>query len=233
MLVSIIIPVYNGEKYLRECIDSALTQSYQPAEVIVVDDCSTDETWQIIESYGDKIAKYRHAGNANKGTAAALNTGIRASKGEFIRWLSADDVMLPNGLSKVFTWLNERNESVEDSIFYTSYDIIAQDGSLIKKKLASQKPASKLWTGYFGNGSTTLIHKKVFEKVGLFDETLPHTEDLEFWLRATMLHGIQLKCITAFTIQYRVHPDQLSKVPGLMGSLNEQIRQKIKDQMKL
>ena len=88
-LVSIIIPVYNGEKYMREAIDSALNQTYKNIEVIVVNDGSKDNTDEIALSYGDKIRYFK---KENGGVSTALNLGIKEMKGEYFCWLSHDDV---------------------------------------------------------------------------------------------------------------------------------------------
>jgi glycosyltransferase involved in cell wall biosynthesis len=87
--VSIIIPVYNGEDFLSQAINSVLAQTYQNIEVIVVDDGSTDGTRQIIESYGKKIIAIH---KSNGGVASALNVGIQHATGEYIAWLSHDDI---------------------------------------------------------------------------------------------------------------------------------------------
>ena len=96
-LVSIIIPVYNGSNYVKEAIDSALAQTYKNIEVIVVNDGSTDNTEKIVKSYGDKI---RYFYKENGGVASALNLAIENSKGEYISWLSHDDVYYPNKIQE-------------------------------------------------------------------------------------------------------------------------------------
>ena len=92
-LVSIVIPVYNGSNYMREAIDSALAQTYERVEVIVVNDGSTDDTEQIALSYGERIRYFR---KENGGVSSALNLGIKEMKGEYFSWLSHDDVYTPD-----------------------------------------------------------------------------------------------------------------------------------------
>ena len=92
-LVSIVIPVYNGSNYMREAIDSALAQSYERVEVIVVNDGSTDDTEQIALSYGERIRYFR---KENGGVSSALNLGIKEMKGEYFSWLSHDDLYTPD-----------------------------------------------------------------------------------------------------------------------------------------
>ena len=91
--VSIIIPVYNGEKYIAQSIESALNQTYKNIEVIVVNDGSSDNTEKIVLEYGDKIKYIR---KENGGVASALNVGIKNMTGDFFSWLSHDDLYYPN-----------------------------------------------------------------------------------------------------------------------------------------
>ena len=108
-LVSIIIPVYNGSNYMREAIDSALAQTYQNTEVIVVNDGSNDDgaTDEIARSYGDKI---RYFIKENGGVSSALNLGIRMMKGDYFSWLSHDDVYTPAKLEKQIALLADHGD---------------------------------------------------------------------------------------------------------------------------
>ena len=227
--VSIIIPVYNGEKYLKEAIDSAINQTYDDIEVIVCDDYSTDTTRDIILSYGDKIIWL--GWNVNNGTAFALNQGIENASGDYIKWLSADDVLLPDAIENMIKQIEFEGWDEERCIFYTHYHIIDKEGMYLRdfEEPEDHKRGFSLWDRFYGNGSTTLIHKSVFEKCGLFDESLRHSEDYEFWLRATQLYGIHLALIPIFTINYRNHPDQLTNKIG--GTLDKQIKDSIRKRL--
>ena len=98
MRVSIVIPIYNAEKYLRECIESALNQKYEDIEVIAVNDGSKDNSLKILEEYSDRI---NIISKKNGGTASALNLGIKNMTGEWFKWLSADDVLYPNAIEEL------------------------------------------------------------------------------------------------------------------------------------
>ena len=104
--VSIVIPVYNGANFLREAIESALAQTYENIEVIVVNDGSTDSgtTEEIARSYGDRL-RYYH--KENGGVASALNFGIREMRGEYFSWLSHDDVYYPNKVETQIQYLKK------------------------------------------------------------------------------------------------------------------------------
>ncbi len=223
VLVSIIIPVFNGESYIREAIESALAQPH--CEVIVVNDGSTDQTATICMEYDDIKYYYKE----NGGTASALNVGIHFANGEYIKWLSADDVLLGNAIASMIGYIGLHDTDPENTIYYTNYHIINSRGDFKSDFKEPGHDSDKLWQFFFGNGSTTLIHKEIFQKIGDFDSGLPHSEDYEFWLRATMLHGIKMQLIPIFTINYRNHPDQLTHKVG--GKLDKVIKQAIRKRM--
>jgi len=223
VLVSIIIPAYNVEKYIKQAIDSALNQTLDKKkyEVIVVDDGSTDKTWEIMkQSEADVITR----SDVNRGVAATLNEGICSAKGKWIKWLSADDVMLPNCLETLMKYVTDK-----DCIYYTHYGIIDQNGKHKRNLKEPVRNESDLWKFFYGNGSSSIIHRSVFDTCGYFDESLPHSEDYEFWLRATQIFGIRLRLIPEYTILYRNHPDQLTHKVG--GTLDAKIKDKIKSQL--
>jgi GT2 family glycosyltransferase len=116
-----------------------------------------------------------------------------------------------------------------NTIYYTNYHVIDHRGIFLHDFKEPGHPEEMLWNFFFGNGSTTLIHSEIFEKIGNFDAGLPHSEDYEFWLRATMLHGIKMKLIPLFTLNYRQHPDQLTNKIG--GTLDKAIKEGIKLRM--
>jgi len=211
--------VYNGEKYLRECIESALTQD---CEVIIVDDGSTDGTYKIIKEF-DYIP---HIYQDNRGTASALNLGIKYASKDWIHWLSADDVLYSNTVEFMLKFCTSK-----DKIYYTNYDIIDENSNIIgefiepieRNNRTKEERFVELLGNYYGNGSSTMIHKDVFRHIGGFNESLKHSEDYDFMLKA-MSHGYDMHLIPYKTLMYRRHPDQLSNKVG--GSLNEFIRSK-------
>lgn len=237
VLVSVIIPVYNGVKFIRDAVYTALNQSlaYPEFEVVVVDDGSTDDSWgavALIRSMNE--GRVQLIRKENGGPASALNTAIGAAKGEWIKWLSADDMMYPGCLEDLL-WHIDKPEfkangfDPKNTIYYTDYDIINEEGKVIGEFIESDRPIDDLWKLFFGNGSSSFIHKSVFDKCGLFDDNLPHSEDYEFWLRATMLHDIKMKRIPVKTIRYRRHPSQLTNKVG--GSLDKQIKDSIRTRL--
>ena len=148
-LVSVIIPTYNRAKYLRQCIESALSQDYPNIEVIVVDNGSinsTSETPQILASFGNKIKCLKEE---KKGTSAARNKGLRAARGEFIAFLDDDDFYLPGKISLSVRKLQE-DHSV--SLVYTDYVRVNTKG-IITKTVKINHPPSEEFLWIFLKGS--------------------------------------------------------------------------------
>lgn len=131
-LVSIIIPVYNGSNYLGECIDSALAQTYDPIEVIVVNDGSTDggKTASIARMYGDRI---RYIEQVNGGVSSALNRGIEAMEGEFFSWLSHDDLYAPRKIEAQIETFRRENLDPKRTILVTGTRFIGEFGEHIRR----------------------------------------------------------------------------------------------------
>jgi glycosyltransferase involved in cell wall biosynthesis len=207
-LVSIIIPVYNGENYLREAIDSALAQTYKPIEVIVINDGSQDKTEDIALSYGKKI-KYFFKPNA--GGASALNMGIKKMQGDYFSWLSHDDLYRQDKIERQMGALVHTPKR----IVYSDYIAIDKNGNhLAEIDIARLYSYTDLTFGLFPvlrqllSGCSLLIHKSHFERVGVFNENLYATPDYDLWFR--MLKGQRLIYINEALIMSREHKAQVT-----------------------
>lgn len=215
MKVSIVIPVYNAEKFLEECINSCLKQTYQNIEIIGVDDGSTDNSASILDRFSGHVKVIK---KENGGTPSALNAGIKVMNGEWFKWLSADDVLYENAIEVLVNEAISQGEGAKSCIFYSSYDLIDENSNLIGEfieqdynKVDSMKRKTILLDHYYGNGSTSLIHKSVFDRHGLFDESIGFKEDYEFWLRCCVLNNCNLFLIQKKLAKYRIHPTQLTR----------------------
>lgn len=182
-LVSIIIPVYNGSNYMREAIDSALAQTWKNVEVLVVNDGSNDfgKSREVALSFGNRI---RYFEKENGGVSTALNLGIKEMKGEYVSWLSHDDVYYPE---KVAIQVDELLRIGQDVILYGDFDIIDLNsrkiGSFVSGSVSPREFRRLLVGRGPVHGCTTLIPCRCFERVGLFDETLRTSQDYDFWFR--------------------------------------------------
>ena len=128
MKVSIIIPVYNTEKFLSECIDSAINQTYENIEIIAVNDGSTDNSKKILEKYFSKI---KIINKPNGGTPSALNAGIKIMTGEWFKWLSADDIMKKNCVETLIKKTEELDKDANNCIFYSNFEYIDEKSNVI------------------------------------------------------------------------------------------------------
>jgi glycosyltransferase involved in cell wall biosynthesis len=208
-LVSIVIPTYNRADLLPQAIQSALNQTYENTEIIIVDDGSTDDTPDLCRKYAGE-SRVRYIRKRNGGIGSALNTGISAMKGEWFKWLSSDDYLQPEAVELLL----RKAHDVNGKIIYSSYRVVDAKNEVIDFCPEYQRSyldfVAHLVRAHIGNGSSILIHRSVFEKVGLFDESLKSGEDYEFWLRACLLHKYRFHCLQAFVLNYRKHQKQLS-----------------------
>ena len=207
-LVSIIIPVYNGSNYMKEAIDSALSQTYEHIEIIVVNDGSIDDTEKIAKSYGDKI---RYFSKENGGVASALNLAIKEAKGEYISWLSHDDVYYPN---KVLTQIGILS-SIEDknTILLSDIEMINSKSEITGKRVLSELyPKKRINNSLFlllngmVHGCTLLIKRSIFFEFNLFDESLMTVQDYSLWFN--IFKKYKTYYVDKILIQSREHPDR-------------------------
>ena len=210
-LVSIVIPVYNGSNYVREAIDSALEQTYDNIEILVVNDGSTDNTEKIVKTYGEKL---RYFYKENGGVATALNLGIKEAKGEYISWLSHDDMYYPNKIENQISYLKKFKDN-KKIILYSDYYVIDLVSNNSHEYVMHQNlDDSGTKTGNLKllfkadlHGCSLLIPKECFEKVGYFDEKLKTTQDYDLWFKF-IDQGYLFKYVNKTLISTRRHPMQ-------------------------
>ena len=207
-LVSIVIPIYNGTNYMREAIDSALAQTYKNIEVIVVNDGSTDSTEEIAKSYGDKI---RYFAKENGGVSTALNLAIKNSRGEYISWLSHDDVYYPEKIERQIKEFSRLNDSAV--VLFSDYEFMNDRSEIIgpmalNHRMLEMKPEYSLLRGCI-NGITLLIPKKAFEEYGEFDDQLKCVQDYEMW--NLMMRTYKFIHMPVILAKHRIHPGQDTK----------------------
>lgn len=226
--VSIVIPVYNGEKYLKEAIDSAINQTYKNIEVIVVNDGSTDKTKEICESYQDKIKYFE---KKNGGVSSALNLAIDKMTGDYFSWLSHDDVYLNNKIEVQIDFLKKcKNKNV---ILYSDYLLVNDKGKLFNKPIVlndkelKQKKYYALLRGAV-NGITMLVPKDAFEKCGKFDEKLRCTQDYDLWWK--MIKKYDFIHLNNLVTKTRIHNNQdTNKNPNMLKEGNALWRMMLED----
>lgn len=173
--VSCIVPVFNGERYLEEALDSILAQTSPPAELIVVDDGSTDATPQIVESYTDRIRYFRQS---NRGPAAARNRGILAANGDLLAFLDADDLWLPEKLERQVAFLHDHPDV---DLCLTHYRNFWAPELAAERERYRDHPLGQTCSSF--NIDTLLARRAVFDD-GLFNEALRNGENTDWFLSA-------------------------------------------------
>ena len=202
-LISIVLPVYNGSKYLAGSIESCLKQTYTNWELIIVDDCSTDLTPKIIEKYTNRdprIQSIRH--DVNRKLPAALNTGFRKAKGEYFTWTSDDNLDHPQALETMVTFMVEHKDI---DVVYTDYTIIDEAGSKIREQIV-EEPDVLVYRSCIG--ACFMYKSKVHYVLDGFNEDLFLVEDYDFWLRAS--RSFKMKPLHKNLYFYRRHSASLT-----------------------
>ena len=205
MKISVVIPTYNRYEVLKRALTSVFAQTYQPSEVIVIDDGSTDETSQIIQDFPSIIYRFQN----NAGVSSARNLGISLCSCEWIAFLDSDDAWHEEKLA-LHVSLHQANKAL---LFSYTDELWIRDDKQVKIPKKFQKFGGDIFSQCLSHciiaPSSALIHKKLFEEIGLFDENLEVCEDYDLWLRLTCKHKVGL-VEQKMTIKYGGHEDQLS-----------------------
>lgn len=217
--VSVIVPVYNGVKFIAEAIESICAQNYHPLEIIIVDDGSTDDTSNIVQSYKN----IRYIYQPNQGVAAARNTGIKNSSGELIAFLDADDLWEHNKLNVQVDCLLKHP--------HIGYTLGRQQNFL---ELGIDKPfwlrKEHLLNDHVGFLPTLIIRRRIFDRVGLFNSDYIISSDVE-WFSRVKDACIPMMVVPEIVLFRRIHSANLSYQskagdPVLLRALRESVRRK-------
>lgn len=238
-LVSVVIPVYNSENFLVECIESVLNQSYKNIEIIAVNDGSTDNSQKILEMYSDKLTIISQE---NRGLASALNVGIDIINGMWFKWFSPDDVMYPKTIE---TLVNTTKNLQDNTIIYSNWDIIDKSGNKLRdfkesnyNKLDTFDFNVRLLDGQQININTTLIPFSLLSKLTMNEDIDPVLIDYDFFLHVGLLNKTKFHLIEKPLIKFRVHENQLSHKNVVnsiknLKSVSDNILSKIDENMKI
>ena len=186
---TVIIPLYNKEKYIENAIKSILNQTFTDFELLIINDCSSDKSVEIASEFiSEKVQLIHH--EKNSGLAATRNTGIKKATSNYVTFLDADDLWKPHFLEKIFNLIQNFPES---RIFGTNYEEIWE--KTIKNPHNGSESLPKDFTGYVNffkinlkqgiyNHGSVCLHKEVYEKVGFYNENIQLSQDLDFNIRA-------------------------------------------------
>jgi glycosyltransferase involved in cell wall biosynthesis len=198
-LVSVILSVYNGEKYLEAAIESILEQTYSPLEIIIINDGSQDRTEQIATKYGIKI---RYFYQSNQGQPAGLNYGLSMAKGAYIGFLDADDLYLPEKTAFQVEFLKKRPQI--DFVFGHIEQFF--DSELSQEARKKWVCSSATVPGYLA--AAGLFRKECFEKVGLFNEKQRIGAFIEWYMRGNE-KALQNELIPHLVLRRRIHGNNM------------------------
>src|SRR5688572_15976770 len=188
-LVSVVIPAYNRENFIKAAVESVQAQDIDDIEIIVVDDCSKDKTVSVVEKMTDpRIRLIKH--EQNKGEAGARNTGVRAAQGKYVAYLDSDDTWLPGKLKAQIDVMESASSDIGG--VYTLHYRLYQDG---RKSVAGHPPKGQRLTfenllvkgASISAGSTLMFKRELYDKVGAYDENAPLYVDWDWLLRLTRL----------------------------------------------
>ena len=211
---SVLVPTYNQADYLAKALDSLIAQTDPDWEAVVVNDGSTDHTHEVLEAYAARDSRISPYQKENGGTGAALNKGLEVARGEWICWLSSDDLFEPDKLALHREWINRFPEA---RFFFTYFKLYREATGYLEERHDLWGPLPErsyqtlgLLHRNFISGITICVHSSVFRELGGFDTSLRYGQDYDRWLWVTSRYpGI---FIPAWTVVNRNHAGQGSEV---------------------
>jgi glycosyltransferase involved in cell wall biosynthesis len=213
--VTVVIPAYNGERYVADAVTSAIRQTHPALEIIVVNDGSTDETGNVLAGFGGRI---RVVSQANKGLSAARNAGIQGAKGQWIGLLDADDTWRPKKLEYLVAEIQKEPSA---GIIFSAVHHWWEDGTRHQERhRRTDRSCERIFDDLIsknvilGGGSGALVRKACFDEVGLFDETLSSSEDWDMWIRIASRYKVRY--VDEVLVDRRERHDSLSQCTDRM-----------------
>lgn len=221
--VSIIMPVLNGERYIRTAIESILDQTFRNYELVVIDDGSTDATPAIVASFSERMA-IRYVRHAERlGIPRSMNDGVSHASGDFIAFLDHDDTWFPEFLETQRAYLAEHPDV---AMVHSDFQTIDGDGNVIEDSVALRRGRSRpsgnvfreLFLDSFVVGNSVLIRRECFTKVGLFDESM-RWGDYHMWMRIARHYRVDY--VGRVLTRYRQHATQSTRTTVSVSRTNE------------
>lgn len=210
--VSVVIPTYNSSRWLSAAVCSVLGQRLKPLEVIVIDDGSQDDTFQVAGSFGGSI---RYIRQSNQGVSVARNRGVAESKGRFIAFLDSDDEWLPDKLAVQIGRLATRTSVVASFMNMTRFDETTDRTDEIRFRLAADVVEDLILNScVIGAPSSVMVRRDAFDAVGGFDPSLSQCADWDMWIRLAG-HG-PIDLVEQPLVRYRSHGENMSRKIGLL-----------------
>lgn len=208
--ISVIMPAYNAEKYIAEAIESILGQTFGDFEFIILNDCSTDRTEEIIRSYTDSRIVYLK-NEQNMGVAATLNRGLSVAKGEYIARMDADDISLPERFEKQVAFLDKDPAVAVLGTGLERFDASGSLGILQPATDPEQMHIDLLFSCGLAHPSV-MMRASAVRELGGYDLAFEGLEDYELWCRVARKY--QVTTLPEVLLRYRIHSAQVTKKPS-------------------
>jgi glycosyltransferase involved in cell wall biosynthesis len=206
-LVSVIMAVYNGEKFLREAIESILNQTYANFEFLIINDGSTDLTEEIILSYSDLRIRYIK-NETNLKLIASLNKGLDLANGKYIARMDADDISLPKRLEKQVDFLEENQEI---GVLGTGVKTIGLENNYeVHFKQGHNQIRFELFFHNYLHHPTVMLRNDLIKKNKIYYESYLHAEDYALWVKLTEFTKIEI--LAEILLNYRIHESNISEI---------------------
>lgn len=221
-LISVLIPCFNHERFLGDCLESLILQTYENIEILIVDDASKDDSWQIIESYKERLKErfvnvYVKKNEHNRGISPNLNEMLRIAKGDIIKILASDDFLDPNYFEVLYNIIEDKKI---DLVFSNAYlveeqsclnnpiikDIYYDSNPLCEKKV---RLFERIFKGNIICAPSVMLKKNIFTKYGIFDEELI-AEDLDYWLNITKNDSVEFYYCDRPLVYYRQNSNSMT-----------------------
>ena len=223
-IVSIVMPAYNVAPYIQETLDSVFAQTFTDFEVVIVNDGSPD-TVELERALGPYMNRIRYIKQENRGAGAARNEGVRAARGEFVAFLDADDLWMPDYLKEQLKFLREQKCDLvcADALHFGDSPLAGM--TYMEAFMENAPPTGEVtFLGLVGAEqslitSGVLARREPILQVGLFDEGLRNSQDFDLWLRLVR-HGSRLAYQRRVLLRYRYHENSLSG-----DEINRSVRQ--------
>jgi glycosyltransferase involved in cell wall biosynthesis len=209
--LSVIMPVYNASRYLKDTIESVLAQTWSDFEILIIDDGSTDNSLEIAHFYSQKDKRVKLFLQENQGVSIARNQGVQLTSGEFVAFIDADDQWLPN---KLAAHLQHFNQNSNLGMSFAKTEFLTPDGQPTGK--LSNSPLINLKTQHFLYENPTItvsnivVRREVFQTIGYFDENMNYAEDLDWCLRVIASQKWKVEGINQVLTRYRTCETGLS-----------------------
>jgi glycosyltransferase involved in cell wall biosynthesis len=201
-LVTVLLPVFNAEKYLAEAISSVLAQTFSDFELLIVDDGSTDRSPEIIKSFTDPRIRYLR-NEQNEKLIRTLNRGLREARGEYIARMDSDDICFPQRLERQLQFFQREPDTAVAGTFAIRIDERGTHGAVIKRPTGEELKLN-VWLPTPLLHPTVMMRKSVVSKGFTYDENCLHCEDYDLWIRIAKA-GLRIENLPAPMLYYRVH----------------------------